>query len=154
MHFILKVRWRAGIIYDTGCCFPPWKLPSQRGFSQPKVWNLERMTNRCRLCPQNPLPVSLLAATDQQGWPPLDALFMGYGMLYSLHPPWIASTAKCSGSRVSLHSGHLLLCLSKWLRDGMRAKPGSTSLCCSVHQIPFTSPLILTRQDPTHMLLS
>ena len=52
------------------------RLPSQRGFSQSKVWNLERMTNRCRLRPQSPLPVSLLAATDQQGWPPLDALLV------------------------------------------------------------------------------
>lgn len=34
VHFILKREpWKAGIIYNTGCCFPPWKASfPERGF--------------------------------------------------------------------------------------------------------------------------
>lgn len=91
--------------------------------------------------PTESSPLSLLSGTDPQGQPSLDALFMGYGMFYSLHPPWIASTDKCSGSRGSLKlRTPAFLSLKGWERWD-EGKPGSSSPVLLLHQIRFTSPL-------------
>ena len=111
------------------------------------------MTNRCRLCPQNPLPVSLLAATDPQGRPSLDALFMGYGMFYSLHPPWIASTAKCSGSRGSLQTQDTCSFVSQSGREtGWGQNLDRPPLCCSSTRPD--SPALWFWQDRTPLTYS